>query len=63
MVQTLDFTISHLWDGKEDTSTDGEVFITLEGNFYHLEYVMKILIGRHWMLLELHFLFNLYKHL
>ena len=54
MVQKLDFTISHLWDGKEDTSTDGEVFITLEGNFYHLEYAMKIFIpilGRHWMLL------------
>ena len=45
MVQTLDFTISHLWDGKEDTSTDNEVFITLEGEFYHLEYVMKILIS------------------
>ena len=43
MVQTLDFNISHLWDGKEDTSTDNKVFITLEGKFYTREYVMKLL--------------------
>ena len=46
MVQKLDFTISHLWDGKEDTSTDNEVFITLEGKFYQLEYAMKIFISK-----------------